>query len=144
MSVINWLLTQPVNLSWWWKVSVIMVNIGSDDALLPNGPSHYLNQCWPVIHNVHHSWHYYEIYKTSPRTILTDTDRTTKYMSVLFHKDALKINPSGAETGIFEANYHQVSNIKRTKSLHLKDDRTVLRLSLPNSSKPDVKSRMKM
>ena len=41
--------------------------------------------------------------------------------------------------------YHrQVSNIRRTKSQHLKDSRTVLRLSMPNPLKPDVKSRMKM
>ena len=40
--------------------------------------------------------------------------------------------------------YRQVSNIRRTKSQHLKDYRTVLRLSLPNPLKPDVKSRMKM
>ena len=40
--------------------------------------------------------------------------------------------------------YRQVSNIRRTKTQHLKDPRTVLRLSLLNPSKPDVKSRMKM
>ena len=40
--------------------------------------------------------------------------------------------------------YRQVSNIRRTKSQHLKDSRTVMRLSLPNPLKPDVKSRMKM
>ena len=40
--------------------------------------------------------------------------------------------------------YRQVSNIRRTKSQHLKDSRTVLRLSLTNPLKPDVKSRMKM
>ena len=40
--------------------------------------------------------------------------------------------------------YRQVSNIRRTKSQHLKDSRTVLRLSLPNPLKADVKSRMKM
>ena len=40
--------------------------------------------------------------------------------------------------------YRQVSNISRTYSQHLKDSRTVLRLSLPNPLKPDVKSRMKM
>ena len=40
--------------------------------------------------------------------------------------------------------YRQVSNIRRTKSQQLKDSRTVLRLSLPNPLKPDVKSRMKM
>ena len=37
-----------------------------------------------------------------------------------------------------------VSDISRTKSQHLKDSRTVLRLSLPNPLKPDVKSSMKM
>ena len=40
--------------------------------------------------------------------------------------------------------YRQVSNTRRTKSQHLKYSRTVLRLSLPNPLKPDVKSRMKM
>ena len=40
--------------------------------------------------------------------------------------------------------YRQVSYIRRTKSQHLKDSRTVLRLSLGNPLKPDVKSRMKM
>ena len=40
--------------------------------------------------------------------------------------------------------YHQVSNIRCTKSQHLKDSRSVLRMSLPNPLKPDVKSRMKM
>ena len=40
--------------------------------------------------------------------------------------------------------YRQVSNIRCTKSQHLKDSRTVLRLSLPNPLKPDVKLRMKM
>ena len=41
-------------------------------------------------------------------------------------------------------NYRQVSNIRRTKSQHLNDYRTVLRLPLPNPLKPDVKSRTKM
>ena len=40
--------------------------------------------------------------------------------------------------------YRQVANIRHTKSKHLKDSLTVLRLSLPNPLKPDVKSRMKM
>ena len=43
-------------------------------------------------------------------------------------------------TTIGEA-YCQVSNVRRTKSLHLKDSRAVLRLSLPNPLKPDDKSR---
>ena len=41
-------------------------------------------------------------------------------------------------------NYRQVFDIRRTKSQHLKDSRTVLRLFLPSPLKPDVKSRMKM
>ena len=40
--------------------------------------------------------------------------------------------------------YYQVSNIRRTKSQHLKEVHTVLRLPLPNPLMPDVKSRMKM
>ena len=40
--------------------------------------------------------------------------------------------------------YRQVSNIRRAKFQHLRDSRTVLRLSLPNPLKPDVKSIMKM
>ena len=40
--------------------------------------------------------------------------------------------------------YRQISYISRTKAQHLKDYRTVLRLSLPIPLKPDVKSRMKM
>ena len=43
-----------------------------------------------------------------------------------------------------ESMYRQVSNLRRTKSQHLKDSRTVLRLSLSNPLKPDVKSRMKI
>ena len=40
--------------------------------------------------------------------------------------------------------YRQVSNIRRTKPQHLKDFRTVLRLSLSKPLKPDIKARMKM
>ena len=40
--------------------------------------------------------------------------------------------------------YRQVSNIRHTKSQHLKYSRSVLRLSLPNPLKPDVKSGMTM
>ena len=53
------------------------------------------------------------------------------------------INPS-SQMNISNFIYRQVSNIRRTKFQHLKDSRTVLRLSLPNPLKPDVKSRMKM
>ena len=49
-------------------------------------------------------------------------------------------------TGSFHNEFtnRQISNIRRTESQHLNDSRTVLRLSLPNPLKPDVKSRMKM
>ena len=40
--------------------------------------------------------------------------------------------------------YHQISNISCTKSQNLNVSRLVLELSLPNPSKPGVKSRMKM
>ena len=56
----------------------------------------------------------------------------------------LKFVPSNVQLKIslLKYMYRQVSNIRRTKSQHLKDSRTVLRLSLPNPLKPDVKSRM--
>ena len=41
---------------------------------------------------------------------------------------------------LIKLTYRQVSNIRRTKSQPLKDACTVLRLSLPNPLKPDVKS----
>ena len=40
--------------------------------------------------------------------------------------------------------YRKVSNIRRTKSQNLNDSHLVLKSSLPNPSKPGVKSRMKM
>ena len=46
--------------------------------------------------------------------------------------------------GVICKMYRQVSNIRRTKFQQLKNYRTVLRLSLPNPLKPDVKSIMKM
>ena len=46
--------------------------------------------------------------------------------------------------GIEYRMYRQVSNISRTKFQHLKDYRTVLRLSLSNPLKRDVKSRINM
>ena len=45
---------------------------------------------------------------------------------------------------IVDTEYRQVSNIRRTKSQHLRYSRTALRLSLPNPLKPDVKARIKM
>ena len=43
-----------------------------------------------------------------------------------------------------DGHYRQFFDIRRTTSQHLKYSRSVLRLSLPNLLKPDVKSRMKM
>ena len=40
--------------------------------------------------------------------------------------------------------YRRVSNIRRTKSQHLNDSRNVLRLSLPNPLKPDVKAMLQL
>ena len=62
-----------------------------------------------------------------------------KWYNVYMHNSA-----SVSYTRSAEENYRQVSNIRRTKSQHLKDSRTVLQLSLLNPLKPDVKSRMKM
>ena len=45
---------------------------------------------------------------------------------------------------LFLVSIVSTSDIRRTKSQHLKDNRTVLRLYLPNPLKPDVESRMKM
>ena len=54
-----------------------------------------------------------------------------------------KLSPETIITMLTDT-YRQVSNIRRTKFQHLKDSHAVLRLSLPNPLKPDVKSRMKM
>ena len=40
--------------------------------------------------------------------------------------------------------YHQTSNIRHTKSQHVKVFRLILQLSLPNPLKSGVKPRMKM
>ena len=45
---------------------------------------------------------------------------------------------------VYTEQYRQVSNIIRTKSQQSQDSHTVLRLSLPNPLKSDIKSRMKM
>ena len=62
---------------------------------------------------------------------------------LVFHgKICIIMHLAALSTVIFM--YRQVSYIRRTKPQHLKDSRTVLRLSLPNPLKPDIKSRMKM
>ena len=55
----------------------------------------------------------------------------------------LEISPCH-DPSISILDYHQVSNIRRTKSQHTQDSRTVLRLSLPNPLKWDVKSKILM
>ena len=61
----------------------------------------------------------------------------------VFVMDLIRTGPGQSpRIGLVDCSYRQVSNIRRTKSQHLKDSRTVLWLSLPNPLKPDVKSRM--
>ena len=58
------------------------------------------------------------------------------------HNYGSKLSLTVTSPGCFD--FRQVSNIRRAESQRLKDSRTVLRLSLSNPLKPDVKSRMKM
>ena len=58
--------------------------------------------------------------------------------------DHYNVNNLGHTPKLRTMIYRQVSNIRRTKFQHLKNSRTVLRLSMPNPFKHDVKSRMKM
>ena len=77
--------------------------------------------------------------------------RLNAYCSVFGAAGALSVFMSYAvwnRSDMFEFQvspaYHQVSNIRRTKSQPSKYSHTVLRLSLPNTLKPDVESKMKM
>ena len=75
--------------------------------------------------------------------------RGEKYFLWWWHSGGVQWMQSKACGGLqvinlFGYKYRQVSNIRRTKSQHLKNYRTVLRLSLPNPLKPGVQSRMKM
>ena len=65
---------------------------------------------------------------------------SSQYLHQMHHKWVINCSDYVRNTYI----YRQVSNISRTKSQHLEDSRTVLRLSLRNPLKPDVKSRMEM
>ena len=109
-------------------------------------PSHYLKQCWFVMNRV--LWHY--VKSTSPQVLKISIDQMNlKCTLETFLTHLPGINELYTNTLVpwslwWYMNYRQVSNIRRTKSQHLKDSRTVLRLSLPNPLKPDVKSRMKM
>ena len=64
------------------------------------------------------------------------------YLIIFAHKsDMIKML---SDCNSIHGHYRQVSKISHTKSRHLKDSCTVLRLSFPNPLKPDVKSRMKI
>ena len=61
------------------------------------------------------------------------------------HKEFVKWVPENLHfNSLLLGMYRQVSDISCTKYQHLKDSLTVLRLSLPNTLKPDIESRMKM
>ena len=121
--------------------------------------SHYLNQWWPSL--------LMHIYVTRPQYIKNELSSNPTWNRTYFaivHKlhffsqipccqinnHLILIDPF--RVGVEQirqwtrtlGNYRQVSNIRRTKSQHSQDSRTVLRLSLPNPLKPDLKSRMKM
>ena len=62
-----------------------------------------------------------------------------KMTSIKYYNDA-----GGTWIRICSWNYHQISNISRTKSKQWTVSRLVFQLPWPNPLKPDVKSRMKM
>ena len=74
-------------------------------------------------------------------SLLLHENQTSNSWHTLFQNLTLKIQGQGHGWGKMSRShnqpsihsmYRQVSNIRRTKSQHLKDSRTVLRLSLPN------------
>ena len=88
------------------------------------------------------------IIKTTPTDALTIKNRikapAVKKNLVWFFWNVVPWEPEKFTNHMVLETYRQVSNIRRTKSQHLKDYRTLLRMSLPNPLKSDVKSRMKM
>ena len=74
-----------------------------------------------------------------PRTILQYLQCISNGDIIILH-EAIDVWDQQFQMFVLHAieEYRQVSNISRTKSQHLKDSRTVLRLSLPNPLKPDV------
>ena len=55
-----------------------------------------------------------------------------QFLNIVRNSRTYIINHSGDEVGKVWGNYRRISNIRRTKSQHLKDSHTVLRLSLSN------------
>ena len=77
-------------------------------------------------------------------TLLVKTAPTCWEVNILLMWPSVFVGPWFKESYAISHTHRQVANIRRTKSQHLKYSRTVLRLSLQNPLKPDVKSRMKM
>ena len=71
-----------------------------------------------------------------------DRPHNPAYLSALYPiRQAISSPPVGCHPVCWAANeYRQVSNIRRTKTQHLKYSRTVLQLSLPNPLKPEVEN----
>ena len=93
-----------------------------------------------------HSWGWwFEMLSRPLWRYCDDWTMTSWHGNAFYTNDLLRKESSSHWTNYGEnLKYRHVSNISRTESKHLKDYRTVLRLSLPNRLKPDVKSRMKM
>ena len=121
----------------------IWVNIGSGNGLMAcclMAPSHYLNQCWLIIKSS--DIHIRAISQEMPQPTITKIRLKITYLK--FHSNFPGANELKSRCPWLSIIYRQVSNIRRTKSKHLRDSCTVLRLSLPNPLNTDVKSRMKM
>ena len=94
-------------------------------------------------------WNYCETLLPCARTFIWDTG--VNWICIwLAHYDAMWYNstwPTLAQVCcrmILKLTYHKVSNIRCTNSKSLNDSGLVLQMSLPNSLKLGVKSRMKM
>ena len=115
----------------WWEVNVIL---GS--GLVPSG-----NKPWPGPMLTRSMLPYMASLGNDGSTPMWTGPQIIITMEMISLVCKLKYMLS-LSPGLYQ--YRQVSNISLTKSQHLKDSHTVLRLSLPNPLKPDVKSKMKM
>ena len=93
--------------------------------------------------STHHLWSCSSIHRTLVLRAI-DFSRPFIFIFILYWNLPGANKSNLCLLNCLEERYRQVSNIKRTKSQHLIDSRTVLRLSLPYPLKSDVKSRMKM
>ena len=141
----NKLYIPSTKLLWHYDVHMAWYNLGNmglGDACCLTVPSHYLKQgscivSWePQVHNPESS---------KRKQVNTGWYRNGRRQFECHANPELSIAVYPRLTLLrVKCNYRQVSNIRRTKSQHLKYSRIVLRLSLPNPLKPVVKSRMKM